>query len=327
MNCSTLGFIVLLRRLCPHVLPSCLCDGFYHFRYNICQYLLVSCSGTCHPKGHFTYDSCVSDLISRKNNKYDLHTLFLFWQDETGNTHIILFGLNWKVLDKILGHENSQICTCMWTKLGWLSSLLLVLYSRKFSCFDLLGSVVIFMPTHCKASIYMISPENRCEDLFHPKLNEPPQDKTNKMMCAQQRLRSAWASTQSDQSSLSAWRNLGSLSTHWVHSEDSDQTGWMPRLIWVFTGRTGHFVGFVMRRLKCLWLVRTNCQTLVLVKLIIKWALSREKLLMPYMNDKDTDQPAHLRSLIGVFCCSLSRQYNMSTGPQMHPPILFPYFR
>ena len=28
--------------------------------------------------------------------------------------------------------------------------------------------------------------------------------------------------------------------------EDADQTGWMPRLIWVLTGRTGHFVGFVV---------------------------------------------------------------------------------
>ena len=33
-------------------------------------------------------------------------------------------------------------------------------------------------------------------------------------------------------------------------SEDSEQTGRMPRLIWVFAGRTCHFVGFVMRRLK-----------------------------------------------------------------------------
>ena len=40
------------------------------------------------------------------------------------------------------------------------------------------------------------------------------------------------------ESSLSAWRNVGSLATHWVHSEDSDQTGQMPRLIWVFAGRT-----------------------------------------------------------------------------------------
>ena len=40
------------------------------------------------------------------------------------------------------------------------------------------------------------------------------------------------------ESSLSAWRKLGSLATHWAHSEDSDQTGWMPRLIWVFAGCT-----------------------------------------------------------------------------------------
>ena len=39
-------------------------------------------------------------------------------------------------------------------------------------------------------------------------------------LCVPQRLRSAWASTQSDLSSLSAWRNLGSLDTHWAHRED-----------------------------------------------------------------------------------------------------------
>ena len=46
--------------------------------------------------------------------------------------------------------------------------------------------------------------------------------------------------------SLSAWRNIGS---HWAHSEDSDQTGRMPSLTWVFAGRTGHIVGFVILRL------------------------------------------------------------------------------
>ena len=40
------------------------------------------------------------------------------------------------------------------------------------------------------------------------------------------------------ESSLSAWRKLGSLATHWAHSKDSDQAGRMPRLIWVFDGRT-----------------------------------------------------------------------------------------
>ena len=39
------------------------------------------------------------------------------------------------------------------------------------------------------------------------------------------------------ESSLSAWRKLGSLAIRWAHSEDSDQTGRMPRLIWVFAGR------------------------------------------------------------------------------------------
>ena len=54
------------------------------------------------------------------------------------------------------------------------------------------------------------------------------------------------------ESTLSAWRKLGSLATHCAHSEDSDQTGQMPRLIWVFAGRTDYFVGFVMERLSYL---------------------------------------------------------------------------
>ena len=41
-------------------------------------------------------------------------------------------------------------------------------------------------------------------------------------------------------SSLSAWRKLGSLAIHLTHSEDSDQTGRMPRLIWVFAGHSCH---------------------------------------------------------------------------------------
>ena len=60
-------------------------------------------------------------------------------------------------------------------------------------------------------------------------------------LCAQRRLRS--------ESFLSAWRKLGSLATHWAHSKDSDQTGRMLRLIWVFAGCTCHFVGFVTMQL------------------------------------------------------------------------------
>ena len=41
---------------------------------------------------------------------------------------------------------------------------------------------------------------------------------------------------------MSTWRNHGSLATHWAHSEDSDQTGQMPRMIWVFVGCTVIFL-------------------------------------------------------------------------------------
>ena len=50
------------------------------------------------------------------------------------------------------------------------------------------------------------------------------------------------------ESSLSAWRKLGSLATQWAHSEDADQTGRMPRLIWVFPWAHSLFVVFVIRR-------------------------------------------------------------------------------
>ena len=79
---------------------------------------------------------------------------------------------------------------------------------------------------------------------------EPPHKKNQQNgMCAQQNLISAWASAQSDQSSLSAWRKLQSLATNWAQSEDSDHTGRMPRLIWVFAGRTCHIVCFVVTQL------------------------------------------------------------------------------
>ena len=70
-------------------------------------------------------------------------------------------------------------------------------------------------------------------------LNEPRHDKSDKMTVQPAKaqislgIRPVWS-----ESSLSAWRNLGSLATHWVHSEDSDQTGRIPRLIWVFAGHT-----------------------------------------------------------------------------------------
>ena len=69
--------------------------------------------------------------------------------------------------------------------------------------------------------------------------SEPRHDKINKVTVRPAKtqislgIRPVWS-----ESLLSAWRKLGSLATHWAHSEDSDQTGQMPRLIWVFAGHT-----------------------------------------------------------------------------------------
>ena len=72
-------------------------------------------------------------------------------------------------------------------------------------------------------------------------------------ICAQRRLRSAWASAPVwSASSLSAWRKLGSLATHWAHSEDwSDWADAQADLClrWAHN----HIVGFVMRRFICAW--------------------------------------------------------------------------
>ena len=77
---------------------------------------------------------------------------------------------------------------------------------------------------------------------------EPPHDKTNKMSVRPAKIslgiHPVWS-----ESSLCAWRKIGFLATHWPYSEDSDQTGRVARLIWVFAGRTSHFICFVMRRL------------------------------------------------------------------------------
>ena len=88
--------------------------------------------------------------------------------------------------------------------------------------------------------------------------NEPPHDKTTKWSLRRAKtqislgIRPVWS-----KSSLSAWRNLVSWANHWAHGEDSYQTGRMPGLIWEFAGRTNHFVGFVMRRLKFVSLSET----------------------------------------------------------------------
>ena len=67
--------------------------------------------------------------------------------------------------------------------------------------------------------------------------------KPTKWVCIQRRHPSVWS-----ESSLSAWRNIGSLATHRVHSEDwSDWADAQADLSlgWAHT----HFVGFIMSQL------------------------------------------------------------------------------
>ena len=54
------------------------------------------------------------------------------------------------------------------------------------------------------------------------------------------------------ESSLCAQRIAKNPSFLHADSEDSDQLGRIPRLIWFFAGRTCHFVGFVVLRVICL---------------------------------------------------------------------------
>ena len=58
--------------------------------------------------------------------------------------------------------------------------------------------------------------------------------KPSKWMCAQRRLRSAWASAQSDQSLRCALNGLLRTQAFFMQTAKTDQTGRMPRLIWVF---------------------------------------------------------------------------------------------
>ena len=99
--------------------------------------------------------------------------------------------------------------------------------------------------------MWCISKLGQCSSCFLCVYNqyqyEPPHDKTNKMVYVP-----------SEDSDQSGHLKESSLCAQWVakdpsflhaDSDDSDQTGRMPRLIWVFAGRTCRFVGFVMRQL------------------------------------------------------------------------------
>ena len=134
----------------------------------------------------------------------------------------------------------------------------------------------------------------------------PRHDKTNEMAVRP-------AKTQISLGIRPVWSE-SSLCTQWVvkdpsflhaDSEDSDQSRRMPRLTWVFAGRTCHFVGFVMMRLICLvdshilndW--TSLCTNLGVsgVRFLFSFYFSWQFL---YANSVDTDQAR--RSALFAYC-------------------------
>ena len=90
-----------------------------------------------------------------------------------------------------------------------------------------------------KETLFLLPSSNQWSIRFTPLPLEPWHDKINKLSVHPAKTQVSlgicpvWS-----ESSLSAWRKFRSLATHGVYSEDLDQTGRMPRLIWVFAGRT-----------------------------------------------------------------------------------------
>ena len=115
-------------------------------------------------------------------------------------------------------------------------------------------------------------------------------------MCVQRRLGSDWADAQSDQSSLCAQWVAKDLTFLHGDSEDSDQTGRMPRLIGVFAGRTCHIVGFVVARL--------TLQT-VFILLIIICITTFSKIVCPGQNMQQT-----FLKFVEIYFC-LSQKYKI----------------
>ena len=117
--------------------------------------------------------------------------------------------------------------------------------------------------------------------------NEPAHDKPTKWHVRPAKtqislgIRPVWS-----ESLLSAWRKLGSLATNWAHTEDSEQTGRMPRLIWVFIGRTCYFEPGHPPSLSRIFAVRMKKA----------WVFS-----YPLSASEDSDQTGRMPRLIWIF--------------------------
>ena len=130
--------------------------------------------------------------------------------------------------------------------------------------------------------------------------------KPTKWVCAQRRLRSDWASAQSDQSlrcALIGWLRAQSffMRTAKTLIRLGACPGWSESslgthsLCWFCHVEAQIYFGYFSRNLSGFANFVCHC----------RWATSWENLFLPYANNKGADQPAHPRSLISAFviCC------------------------
>ena len=109
--------------------------------------------------------------------------------------------------------------------------------------------------------------------------------------------------------SLSTWRNLGTLATHWLQSEDADQTGQMRRMYcgckYTLSWDFGHSLDYVFQRTRTSMLnqcIAVNSVPTVASIIEPSHGKTNKMIRAP---SEDSDQPGHPPSPIRVFACTL----------------------
>ena len=118
-------------------------------------------------------------------------------------------------------------------------------------------------------------------------------------------------------------------------SEDSDQTGRMPTLIWVFAERTCHFVGFVTRRPIFLYIMDIITWNSVALKVICVHAIIFVNIMFPLKIDRiiffilqiiwkrhllAIEHPTFENSRLGLIESVLERYWQMRHPPRRLAP-------
>ena len=81
-----------------------------------------------------------------------------------------------------------------------------------------------------------------------------------------------------------------------LHADSENWSDWwMPRLIWVFAGSKGHFVGFVMRQLICIrWRLRSACASLLSNQSLLSAWRSYRSLIIHKALREDSDESVQM---------------------------------